>query len=141
MRVLGQVSTLLSVLAFCAAQYESPWATKRGYWSPQQFPSSVCYRLLPRQVTAEITPCQYPCLLLSSYLEPRLLTRLERNRSSCGIRARGVCFRGNCKYGYNNIDHKRYRREFKTIRKTLKGAISRVRSHIPLIRKVGVISH
>ncbi|CAN7986061.1 unnamed protein product [Ixodes pacificus] len=135
MKVLGQVSTLLSVLAFCAAQYGSPWGMKKGYWSPQQFPRSVCYRLLPRQVTAEITPCQYPCLLLSSYREPRLLTRLERNRSSCGVRARGVCFRGNCKYGYNNMDHKRYRRQLKNIRNRVQGAISKVRSRIPLIGK------
>ncbi|XP_037512234.2 uncharacterized protein LOC119389003 [Rhipicephalus sanguineus] len=44
-----------------------------------------CYRLVPHEITAVQTPCRYPCLLLSSNVQPALHVQYEMDGAPCII--------------------------------------------------------
>uniref|UniRef100_A0A6G5A077 Putative secreted protein n=1 Tax=Rhipicephalus microplus TaxID=6941 RepID=A0A6G5A077_RHIMP len=46
---------------------------------------SFCYRLVPHHITAITTPCRYPCLLQSSYIQPRVHVNYEVDGTPCLI--------------------------------------------------------
>lgn len=45
-----------------------------------------CHRLVPLQITSVITPCVYPCMLISPHIGPaRILLRQEVNGTPCKV--------------------------------------------------------
>lgn len=47
--------------------------------------SWYCHRLIPRAITQSVTPCTYPCLLLSRHARPHIVVQNERDGTPCMI--------------------------------------------------------
>ncbi|XP_049271443.1 uncharacterized protein LOC125758382 [Rhipicephalus sanguineus] len=71
---MATIPKLLSLLVFYALSY-----------CPTYSLSQFCYRLAPQQITAVATPCYYPCMPLSSYVQPIIHMQQEMDGAPCSI--------------------------------------------------------
>lgn len=47
--------------------------------------SRYCHRLVPRVITYSVTPCTYPCLLVSSHVHPHIVVQNEQDGTPCRL--------------------------------------------------------
>ncbi|XP_077507806.1 uncharacterized protein LOC144118898 [Amblyomma americanum] len=76
-----------------------------------------CYRLTPLSITSAITPCTFPCLLLSSNPQPRIFIHIETDGTPCRVGGGShigflvsQCRRGVCQRPHSLGDLKRSKR-------------------------------
>lgn len=68
---MAKTNILLSVLLLVIAVH----ATSAFY----------CHRLVPRFITHAVTPCTYPCLVVSSHVQPHIVVQNEQDGTPCMI--------------------------------------------------------
>lgn len=47
--------------------------------------SWYCHRLVPRVITHAVTPCTYPCLIVSSHVHPHIVVQNEQDGTPCRL--------------------------------------------------------
>uniref|UniRef100_A0A6G5A038 Putative conserved secreted protein n=1 Tax=Rhipicephalus microplus TaxID=6941 RepID=A0A6G5A038_RHIMP len=91
-------------------------------WAPSDI---NCRRLVPLQLTSVVTPCVYPCILLSPYNgHGEIVLRHEVDGTPCKIPGSesftlqiSKCVRGLCQLLHDELHLKRTKRETRLIRK------------------------
>ncbi|XP_037268586.2 uncharacterized protein LOC119159867 [Rhipicephalus microplus] len=101
-------------------------------WAPSDI---NCRRLIPLQLTSVVTPCVYPCILLSPYNgHGEIVLRHEVDGTPCKIPGSesltlqtSKCVRGLCQLLHDELHLKRMKRETRLIRKR-RGLIEKVKN-------------
>uniref|UniRef100_A0A131YNB3 Basic tail secreted protein n=1 Tax=Rhipicephalus appendiculatus TaxID=34631 RepID=A0A131YNB3_RHIAP len=100
-------------------------------WAPTD---SNCHRLVPLQITSVVTPCVYPCLLLSPYNGyGDIVLRKEVDGTPCKIVGsqsllqESKCVNGFCQFLDFGLQLKRTKRETRLIRKR-RGVVGKVKN-------------
>lgn len=96
--------TFLIVIAVLAGS-----AFSEGSW--------YCHRLVPGVITYRVTPCTYPCLVVSRHEHPHIVVRNEPDGTQCMVptglhheREFGTCRSGICTQDFSNKVLKRKKR-------------------------------
>nr|XP_054923157.1 uncharacterized protein LOC126524492 [Dermacentor andersoni] len=114
---------LAFVLAVAALPKLRAWVTDEWY----------CKRLAPLSITSVVTPCTFPCLLISPYdAHARIIVRKEADGTPCKISGsasppfqEASCCNGLCQFPVAWLQLKRIKRETRLIRerRALKEAV------------------
>uniref|UniRef100_A0A224YCL2 Basic tail secreted protein n=1 Tax=Rhipicephalus zambeziensis TaxID=60191 RepID=A0A224YCL2_9ACAR len=113
-------SVLAVIIVVVALPELKAWAT--GQW--------YCHRLVPLSITSIVTPCSFPCLLISPYRGHRgIILQKEVDGTPCkisgsplGAYQESQCTNGVCQLPYLQLHLKRAKRETTHTRKR-RGAI------------------
>uniref|UniRef100_A0A131YQD0 Basic tail secreted protein n=1 Tax=Rhipicephalus appendiculatus TaxID=34631 RepID=A0A131YQD0_RHIAP len=102
-------------------------------WAPTD---SNCHRLVPLQITSVVTPCVYPCLLLSPYNGyGDIVLRKEVDGTPCKITGsqsllqESKCVNGFCQFLDFGLQLKRTKRETRLLRKR-RGLVKKVKQKL-----------
>ncbi|XP_050029143.2 uncharacterized protein [Dermacentor andersoni] len=85
--------------------------TTGGLFKIQAFRQSqlYCHRLVPPVITAVFSPCTFPCVLLLSEVDWKIVSQSERDGTPC---RGGLCASGICKPTSSFQEHKRFKQDF-----------------------------
>ncbi|XP_075542565.1 uncharacterized protein LOC142576351 [Dermacentor variabilis] len=85
--------------------------TTGGLFKSQAFRQSqlYCHRLVPPVITAAFSPCTFPCVLLLSEVDWKIVSQSERDGTPC---RGGLCASGICKPTRSFQEHKRFKQDF-----------------------------
>ncbi|XP_075542782.1 uncharacterized protein LOC142576516 [Dermacentor variabilis] len=112
---MGSLNYILAfVLAVVALPKLKAWVTDEWY----------CQRLAPLSITSVVTPCTFPCLLISPYnAHARIFVRKEADGTPCKISGRASppfqessCCNGLCQFPAARLQLQRMKRETRLIR-------------------------
>ncbi|KAL1474915.1 hypothetical protein MTO96_037667 [Rhipicephalus appendiculatus] len=102
-------------------------------WAPTD---SNCHRLVPLQITSVVTPCVYPCLLLSPYNGyGGIVLQKEVDGTPCKIAGsqsslqESKCVNGFCQFLDFGLQLKRTKRETRLLRKR-RGVVEKVKQKL-----------
>lgn len=81
---MAKTGVLFATLAIIVAEVAASDASSLQWY---------CHRMVPRWITSVVTPCTFPCLLITPHQHPHIVVHKEVDGTSCmtGHCSRGVC--------------------------------------------------